>query len=367
MKQITFLFLITVFFSCKSKTPLEKALSSSSEKITRVLDNLESHEVQILFTEVVKNDDGSITFKDDSFQVDDNQYFYPASSVKFPVAVLALEKANEIDQIDRNTLFELVTDSIQTTITKEIEKIFAVSDNEAYNRLFDFVGKDEINKRLASKDINARLSHRVSAPNSGSTIMKSMKFFTSKDTIELSERIDSDTKSLSLLKTQKGVGFMKDGKKVNSPMDFSKKNYLPITSLHSMMKRLVYPKAFKASERFKISEENRLFLIETMGKVPSELGYDKEHYYDGYVKFFIQGDTQEDLSESIKIHNKVGYAYGYLTDCAYIVNKQTNKEYIITATIHVNKNQVFNDNNYEYESVGIPFLAELGRQLIISK
>ena len=62
----------------------------------------------------------------------------------------------------------------------------------------------------------------------------------------------------------------------------------------------------------------------------------------------------------------MGYAYGYLTDCAYIINRETNKEYIITATIHVNENGIFNDDNYEYETIGIPFLAELGRQLVLN-
>jgi hypothetical protein len=36
---------------------------------------------------------------------------------------------------------------------------------------------------------------------------------------------------------------------------------------------------------------------------------------------------------------------------------------MISATILVNKDQVFNDNIYEYDKVGLPFLAELGRQI----
>ena len=36
---------------------------------------------------------------------------------------------------------------------------------------------------------------------------------------------------------------------------------------------------------------------------------------------------------------------------------------MLTATILVNKDGIFNDDNYEYDEIGIPFLAELGRQL----
>jgi len=99
--------------------------------------------------------------------------------------------------------------------------------------------------------------------------------------------------------------------------------------------------------------------------LPREAGYDPEEYYDSYVKFFLYGDTEGPMSKDIVIYNKVGYAYGYLTDCAYIIDKKKKKEYIITATIHVNKNGIFNDDHYEYDTIGLPFLAELGRQLLL--
>jgi hypothetical protein len=36
---------------------------------------------------------------------------------------------------------------------------------------------------------------------------------------------------------------------------------------------------------------------------------------------------------------------------------------MVTATLLVNKNKIFNDGIYEYDEIGIPFLAELGRKL----
>jgi len=38
-------------------------------------------------------------------------------------------------------------------------------------------------------------------------------------------------------------------------------------------------------------------------------------------------------------------------------------EFFLTATILTNKNEIFNDNNYEYDQLGIPFLAALGREI----
>ena len=89
--------------------------------------------------------------------------------------------------------------------------------------------------------------------------------------------------------------------------------------------------------------------------------YDTKEYYDGYVKFFMYGDTKETIPDNIKIYSKSGLAYGYLTDNAYIVDEKNNIEFFLSATIHVNENGIYNDDNYEYDEIGLPFLAELGR------
>ena len=60
-----------------------------------------------------------------------------------------------------------------------------------------------------------------------------------------------------------------------------------------------------------------------------------------------------------KIFNKVGLAYGQLTDVAYIVNDSIS--IILTATIDVNTNKIYNDDNYDYDLIGFPFLAQLSR------
>jgi hypothetical protein len=54
-------------------------------------------------------------------------------------------------------------------------------------------------------------------------------------------------------------------------------------------------------------------------------------------------------------------AYGYLNDVAYIVDFEKNVEFMLSAVIHVNKNQIYNDGIYEYDQIGLPFLANLGR------
>ncbi|HMQ43463.1 MAG TPA: serine hydrolase [Mariniflexile sp.] len=361
-------FILILSFSCAPSklNPLKKALASSNQKIKTVMDNLEQYEVQILFTEVLRGPKNKVVFKDYAFQVNDRNYFYPASTVKFPTAILALEKLTEDGQFNRDTPFFVEGDSLNTTFANEIRKIFAVSDNESNNRLFEYLGQDGINNRLKNKGIDARITHRLSTPNSDNLITKPL-FFYLNDGIKVSTKpiINTPSKPLSIEKLKKGTGYLKDGQLIREPMDFSFKNYMPITSLHKTMKQLVFPENYPKKKRFHLTESDRAFLMAMMKISPKEAGYLDADHYDSYGKFLIFGDDKSPMPNTIEIYNKVGYAYGYLTDCAYIKNKNTHKEYIITATIHTNKNGIFNDGIYETETIGIPFLAELGRQLVI--
>ena len=107
---------------------------------------------------------GRPEFTDHYFNVNDSSYFYPASTVKLPVAILALQKLNElkITGLDKNsTMITEADHSGQTevyndpsspdgrpTIEHYIKKILLVSDNDAFNRLYEFLGQEYINNTL---------------------------------------------------------------------------------------------------------------------------------------------------------------------------------------------------------------------------
>ena len=54
--------------------------------------------------------------------MDANQYFYPASTVKLPIALFALEKLNEYKYLSIDTPFMLEDDTLKTTMRRELEK-----------------------------------------------------------------------------------------------------------------------------------------------------------------------------------------------------------------------------------------------------
>ncbi len=101
-----------------------------------------------------------------------------------------------------------------------------------------------------------------------------------------------------------------------------------------------------------------------MSELPSESKYptyDTSDIFDSYAKFFMFAGKESKIPDHIRIFNKTGWAYGSLTDVAYIVDFKNNVEFMLAATIYLNKDEVLNDDKYEYEETGYPFFREVGK------
>lgn len=367
LKKSIFYFLVLTLVGCTSqKNVLQKTLASKNPNIKRVMDNAKQHEIQIIYTQIIRDKKGNVSFKDYTYNLDANNYFYPASTIKFPIAILALEKLNTIKNTSVNTEYQIEGNNVKLKFSEEISKVFAVSDNVASTNLFEFIGFDYMNQKMKDKGLSPfRMSHRLSGTNPSSPFVKSTKTFKGDNSVEIfPSKVNQSVIPLDLNGIKKGIGYINcEDKLVNEPFDFSKRNYYPLETLHNTLKRLVFPTVFKEEERFKITEKDREFILFSMQNLPKNAGFDPKEYYDGYCKFFMFGDTKENIPSNIKIYNKVGNAYGTMIDCAYIVDEVNKVEFMLSATIIANKNGIFNDNDYEYDSVSLPFLAELGRQL----
>ncbi|MEZ4875763.1 MAG: hypothetical protein R2793_10030, partial [Flavobacteriaceae bacterium] len=212
-----------------------------------------------------------------------------------------------------------------------------------------------------------QLSHRLDVENAGRDLRDTLHFMIGKkgEQISFGAGKDSLIQPLKLNKLKKGKGFIREGNLIKDSMDFSEKNYFPLIAQHNLMKRLFFPEVFTEDQQFKISEESREILKKEMSTVPRNNGYPEEIYYDSYGKFFIYGDTKERIPNAMKIYNKVGYAYGTLTETAYIVDEENGIDFLLSATLLVNNNGIFNDDTYEYDDIGIPFLAQFGRELYL--
>ncbi len=62
------------------------------------------------------------------------------------------------------------------------------------------------------------------------------------------------------------------------------------------------------------------------------------------------------------VFNKPGWTYGFLIDAAYIADFKNNIEFMISACIYTNSDGILNDDKYDYDTIGYPFLK---RQAIL--
>ncbi len=389
MKNI-FLFSSILFFSCQptaEKDILHQLISQNKTVLGAPANNPEKFELQILYTQIDRDDNNTPTFTTHKFNVDKNQYFYPASTVKMPAAFFALEKINRLNKEDLEIDTPLRIDSVRAPQTRLnfdssstygyasighfIKKVFLVSDNDANNRMYEFLGQEYFNAELQKKGFkNTKIIHRIGP--SGFPFDYEMNRYTNpflffKGDGPIYQQPEAFAKNPPTLppmeKLLKGKGYMSDGKLISEPKDFSRKNRFSIEDMSAMLQAIMFPEATPEHQRFDLTEDDYNFLYKVMSMRPRESKFPKytDEEYDSYVKFFIYGDKKERIPDHIRTFNKVGWAYGCLTDVSYIVDLEKGIEFFLTATISVNENQIFNDDKYEYETIGLPFLSKLGK------
>ena len=356
------LFFLLIFIEKSYAQSLETILKNSeSELINYVYNNQEKFEVQIILAELKRSGE-SFTLNKKKFNSDKNNYFYPASSIKLPIALLSIEKINESSDLNINSEFSIQGDSIITTFKKEITDLFIISSNESYNRLFEFLGQDYINEKLKQKGFkDFSISHRLSTKESDNLKTKEINFYSNGEILKIQKSISNKpVAKLNLKNLSKGIDFLLNNKLQNKAMDFSRKNYFSIEELNNLLICLFFPEISK-NKKFNLSKSQNLLIQKLMSSTPFEMGFDKKLYPNNYNKFFIYGDNDGMIND--KIYNKVGNAYGYSIDNAYIYNKKSDRHFVLTACIYTNANNILNDNKYEYDEIGIPFLAEISRLL----
>ena len=164
--------------------------------------------------------------------------------------------------------------------------------------------------------------------------------------------------------TKMGKGFYRGDQLVHEPFDFSKKNRMSLKTLHNIVRSVMFPEAIPKKQRFDLTKSDYEFLRKYMSITPFESKfpfYDRENYWDSYVKFLFYGSEKIPMKEGIRIFNKVGDAYGFLIDAAYFADYNNNVEFMLSAVIHCNSDGIFNDDKYDYDQVGFPFMKHLGQ------
>jgi hypothetical protein len=359
---------------------IENLLKQYPAYFSQILANKKAWNVQIIYTQINRKANNAVTLSNHYFNVDGTTYFYPASTVKFPVALLALQRLHEL-KIDKNATMiteaaysgqsEVYNDPSEEmgrpNIAHYIKKILMVSDNDAYNRLYEFLGQDYINEELQKKGYaSAQILHRLNIVLSEDENKHTnpVKFINDRGETTYEQPLQNSKKIYPARKDSLGKAYYANGKLINQPMDFSKKNRMGLAELHQILISLVFPEMVPVSQRFNITEADRQFVLQHMSQFPSESNYpnyDSINYWDGYCKFLLYGAQKGRLPKNIRIFNKVGDAYGQMLDIAYVVDYDKKVEFFLSAVIYCNSDGVLNDDEYDYDSVGLPFMKNLGK------
>lgn len=369
---------------------LEDLLRQRPEWFASVMDQVEHYEVQVLYTQIDRDAQNRPRFTSHWYGVDPETYFYPASTVKLAGAALALEKLNQlaVPGVDLHTAVridsagegqtEALEDASSRTglpsIGHYIRKLFAVSDNDAYNRLYEFLGQEHLNERLRELGYSdVRLTHRLSVvlPPEQNRCTNPMSFRDGDRVLHEQPAVCTDRDYGFDGSIPKGVGKVQDGLSTDEPLEFAAKNYMSVEALQFLVRSVMFPEAVSEERRFDLRPGDYDFLRRCMSILPRECRYpqyDAEDHWDSYVKFFLFGDSKDPVPEHIRLFNKVGLAYGYLIDNAYVVDFEKGVEYLLTAVILVNEDGIYNsdvmaEESYPYEELGFPFLANLGRAI----
>ncbi|MBI2271791.1 MAG: serine hydrolase [Bacteroidetes bacterium] len=408
-KNLVSLVILTVFSSClfaqlpkiintqqvpgisKNDTGLVYGiLKSNPAYFKEILNNPAGYGVQVIYTQIDRDSLNIPSLKRYYYGPVNREFFYPASLVKLPCSLLAIEKINSLNDKGLTLNTVMLTDSTNAcqkkvyidptavndkpSVANYLKRMLLVSDNEAYNRIYEFLGQEYIHNTLNSKGYSStRILNRFDADCSLelNRFTNRVSFFDStgkllyiKDAQENKMKYDPP-----LGQVKKGRGYLdRNDKYVNGPKDFTYSNYLSLSDVNEMLQSVIFPGSVNEKKRFELTESDRMLLLKNMSMYPRESAgplYNKEKYFDSFKKYFIYGRNNKSRvsSDTLRIFNVVGQSYGYLSDCAYIVDYKNKIEFMLSAVIYVNKDGVINDNKYEYKEIGFPFLLDLSKAI----
>lgn len=357
-------------------TFLYNIMAAHSQLFDSLLQRADTLDVQVIYTQIDRDEKGGAHFTNHFFHVREDRYFYPASTVKLPIAALALQRLHELNIDPETAMITEAAGEGQTavyndpstldgrpTVAHYIRKILLVSDNDAYNRLYEFLGPDYINEQLHARGYaDARILHRLES-SIRQDYTNPVAFADTSGRLLHRQPARYAAHWQAGPSIYRGNGFISNGKLVASPFDFGAKNRLTLPELHDIMRSILFPDDVPAKQRFNLRPDDYAFLRRYMSMSPHDAGfppYDNIAYPDTYVKNWLYGATGKAIP-GVRIFNKTGGAYGYLLDIAYIKDEETGVEFMLSGVIYCNSDGILNDNKYDYKTVGYPFFRELGK------
>lgn len=326
------------------------------------------------------------TLRHHHFRLDRREWQSPASLVKLPLAIMALERLAALRRAGHAVTLETplqlskapdctVWGQNPEPLRRTLTALFAISDNPAYNRLYDWLGPAAIHARFAEWGLtDARLWSRFAAcPPASHRVGADWAFLDDAGQELVSGRADPPyTPAAHPLGTVRfGSAWVEGGRRLEGPTDFSERNHLPLADVHEILLRLVAPEAFPAALHYALDPTDRHTLLQLMALTPPESRdpvYARADYPAHYNRYLFVGEGARPPPRGVSLLGKVGEAYGFLSDTVYVSGRDADgrlmEAFLLSAALYVNADDVLNDGGYEYATQGRPFLAWLGHAVL---
>ena len=247
------------------------------------------------------------------------------------------------------------------TIAHYIRKLFAVSDNDAYNRLYEFVGQQRMNEGLWEKGVpgcapdaparHCALARGKPAYKSAGILPRRPRPLPAADAGQSAYVVRAPAP------IPKGEGHVQNGALVAAPKGFRPgRTTCRWKCYKDLLVAVFFPEELPAKRRFDL--RTRRLPLPLPRHVHGAPRVSPSPIRPGKVLRQLRKILPVRRQQGILCptqcgsFNKVGLAYGYVTDNAYIVDFEHGVEFLLTAVVLVNENGIFNDGAYEYDEVG---------------
>ena len=310
----------------------------------------------------------------------DAEYFFPASSMKVPIALAAYDRLGALRSAppgkpaltrDATMRIHPVSGNAEpyvTTLARETWRALIVSDNFSANRLLAMVGHREVHETLWALGLPSVRIHGAFATGAET------------DPAELSPRIEvttaegaaaelparrsdlvpppTDAPGLAI-----GKANIVDGRRVEGPLSFADKNAIRLRELQDALIRIMRPELLPAGSRpDTASKEDLAYMREALGTLPSAsglAGFERNVVADYQLSPFLRGIERVRARGQFLIHSKVGQAFGFLIANAYVVDKATGRAFFLIASVYANPEETMNSDAYAYDAISFPALADV--------
>lgn len=356
------------------------SLLRSDEVVRKVLDD-PTYRFQLKYSVISKCE--RIDQSPFTISIGEDQYFYPASTVKLPIALLTLEKIKKLNlELDDQLIIDDIVDcgnkryiercsSEKLTFRRLIRELIIVSDNDHYNALYHFLTPKDIMDRLSELGYNGT---RIYKSFTGCDVVNQLKTNSLKVlrngsvvyTQEASVMALNEMANCFFYDEMKLIGQKHeyDRRIVVGPFDFNYNLDIPLEELHEMMMRLFVKQTYIGDLQWDMLDKHEVFIKRTLAELPKDLTDSKFHDQDNYpnnvFKFFMEGRS----GDRVMYHSKIGLSYGFTTETCYFDIPESCNDFLVSVSLYTNSNKTVNDGDYEYEEIARPVLQRIAKLLL---